>query len=276
MPRGLSRIHYFFVLVVAPALLRCGNQRRSPATHFCGKMPLRTSHRLQGVFVMKGSYLCSSIGKKQMMAVTGLAWCGFVTGHMLGNLLYLVGPEAFNAYGHGITSNKPLYYAIETGLLLTLLGHIFFALLVVLDNRRARPIGYSVGQQGSDKSAASFASRTMKYSGLLVLVFIVLHLITFRFGTYYSATLKGEEVRDLAQLMTEIFSSAGYVAWYAVAMLMLAFHLSHALWSSLQTLSLIPAGKEKGLRCLSQAYGWIVAIGFLLNPIYIYFFKGAV
>lgn len=204
------------------------------------------------------------------MAITGLAWCGFVLGHMLGNLLFLVGPEAFNAYGHAITGNKPVYYLIETGLALTFLGHVFFAILVVLDNRKARPIGYHVSQQSGEKTAASFASRTMKYSGALTLVFLVLHLITFRFGTYYGFSTAQGEIRDLHRLMIETFQGVGYLSWYLICLFLLAFHLSHALWSSLQTLSLIPPGKEKGLQCLSQAYGWVVALGFAINPIVIY------
>lgn len=220
--------------------------------------------------IMRGSYLCSSIGKKQMMAVTGLAWCGFVLSHMLGNLLFIVGPEAFNAYGHAITGNKPVYYAIETGLALTFLGHVFFALLVVIDNKKARPIGYEVSAQSGEKTAASFASRTMRYSGMLTLVFLVLHLLTFRFGPYYGFSTAQGEIRDLHRLMVETFAGPGYVAWYLVCLVMLGFHLSHALWSSLQTLALIPPGKEKGLRCLSQAYGWAVAVGFAVNPILIF------
>lgn len=223
---------------------------------------------------MRGAYLTSSIGKKQLMAVTGLAWCGFVFGHMAGNLLYLVGPDAFNLYGHGITKNKAIYYAIETGLLVTFVLHVLFALMVVSANRRARPVGYAKGQQGSDKTAATFASRTMVYSGLLILVFVVLHLITFRFGPYYPTTADGMEVRDLAKLMEETFLSTGYFAWYAFSMVVLALHLSHALWSAFQTLGLIPFGKEPALRKLSLAFGWLVGIGFAANPIYIYFFRG--
>jgi succinate dehydrogenase / fumarate reductase cytochrome b subunit len=221
---------------------------------------------------MSASYLSSTIGKKQMMAITGLAWCGFVTGHMLGNLLYLVGPEAFNSYGHGITSGK-LYYAIEAGLLATLLGHIFFAFLVVMANRAARPVGYAVSPQGKAKTGATAASRTMAISGTLILVFIVLHLITFRFGTYYEGTADGVAVRDLSRLMQETFSQVGYVAWYAVAMAVLAGHLSHALWSSVQTLGLIPGGKEAAIRKLSYAFGIVVSLGFVVNPLYIFFFQ---
>jgi succinate dehydrogenase / fumarate reductase, cytochrome b subunit len=218
------------------------------------------------------TYILSTIGKKQMMAITGLAWCGFVTAHMLGNLLYLVSAEAYNAYGHSITSGN-LYYAIEAGLAATLLGHMFFALLVVLGNRAARPVGYAVSPQGKSKTSATMASRTMAYSGALVLVFIVLHLITFRFGTYYEGTAHGVPVRDLSRLMHEVFSSPGYVAWYVIALAVLAGHLSHALWSSLQTLGFIPGGKEATIRQLSYAFGIFVSLGFALNPLYIFFFQ---
>ncbi len=217
-------------------------------------------------------YFCSSIGKKQMMGLTGLAWCGFVLSHMLGNLLYLVGPAAYNAYGHALTGNKAFYYAAETGLLLTFMGHVFFALLVTLENRKARPVGYAVSANGG-KGGASVSSRTMALSGMLTLVFVVLHLIKFRFGEYIPFSLEGKEIRDLHALMTDVFQSAGYVVWYVFAILILGSHLSHALWSSLQTLSLIPAGKECALRCVSKLFGWGIAFGFIVNPIYIYFCK---
>jgi succinate dehydrogenase / fumarate reductase, cytochrome b subunit len=217
-----------------------------------------------------GAYLRSSIGKKQMMAITGLLWCGFVTGHMVGNLLFLIGPEAFNAYGHAITGNKPIYYTIEAILLSTLLLHIFFAVLVVLDNRRAKPVGYAVTPRGDSKGAVTLAAKTMKYSGAVILLFVVLHLITFRFGVYYSFPHKGEDIRDLYRLMEEVFASAGYVGFYLLCLLILAFHLSHALWSSVQSLGLIPDGKEAKLRCASLAFGWVVALGFAVNPIIIF------
>jgi len=224
---------------------------------------------------MSTPYICSPIGRKQLMALTGLGWCGFVFSHMAGNLLFLVGPEAYNAYGHAITSSN-LYYLIEAGLAATLLGHILFAFLVVMANRAARPVGYAVSAQGKEKTSATFASRTMALSGLLILVFIVLHLITFRFGTYYEATAKGETVRDLSRLMAEVFSTPGPVIWYGVALSVLAVHLGHALWSSLQTLGLIPGGKEASVRCASYAFGVLVGIGFMVNPLYIFFFaRGA-
>ncbi|MGZ3668404.1 MAG: succinate dehydrogenase cytochrome b subunit [Bdellovibrionota bacterium] len=222
---------------------------------------------------MSVRYLCSSIGKKQLMALTGLGWCGFVLSHMAGNLLYLVGPAEFNNYGNNITGNKEIYYAIEAGLVTMLVLHILFAAAIVIQNRRARPIGYKVGQSGSDKTSASLASRTMALSGILILCFIVLHLIHFRFGPVYPFQYKGQEIRDLSRVMQEVFFQGGAVAFYLFCLFVLSFHLRHALWSSLQTLGWIPGGKEPAIRKLSSAFGILVCLGFAVNPIYIYFFQ---
>lgn len=216
------------------------------------------------------SYVCSSIGKKQLMGISGLALCGFVLSHMLGNLLFLIGPEAYNAYGHAITGNKPVYYTIEMGLLTMFVVHVLFAILVTIENKKARPVGYKVNPGMGTKGGADLASKTMKYSGMLVLVFVILHLIKFRFGEYYPFELKGEEIRDLYRLMSEIFLSSGYLAWYGICLFVLGTHLSHALWSSLQTLGWVPLGKEQKLRCISKIYGWSVAIGFAVPPIFIF------
>src|SRR5262249_43790150 len=102
-------------------------------------------------FVMSAKFLCSSIGKKQAMAITGLGWCGFVFAHMTGNLIYFLGPAAYNDYSESITGNKEFYYPIEIGLLTLLVLHILFAAAVVISNRRARPVGYAMGQGGSER-----------------------------------------------------------------------------------------------------------------------------
>ncbi len=223
---------------------------------------------------MSNKYLCSPIGKKQLMALTGLGWCGFVFTHMAGNLVYFAGPEAYNAYSESITGNKELYYMIEAGLLAMLALHVLFAMMIVVANRRARPVGYAVGQGKSDKTAASAASRSMALTGTLVLVFIVFHLIHFRFGAFYPIQWHGFEIRDIARLMREFFQNGAYVAAYAVCLVALSFHLQHALWSSLQTLGWIPGGKEAALRCLSFLFGIGVSVGFVLTPLYIFFAQG--
>jgi succinate dehydrogenase / fumarate reductase cytochrome b subunit len=218
----------------------------------------------------RASFLCSSIGKKQLMGIAGLFWCGFVFTHMAGNLLYLVSAEAYNSYGHAITANKEIYYPLEVALAVSLLAHAFFGILVSLENRKARPIGYAVNPGMGTKGQASIGSKTMAYTGMLIFVFIILHLIKFRFGADYPFQYDGHEIRDLHRLMTEVFSSGGYVAWYLVCLFVLGLHLSHALWSSLQTLGLVPVGREATLLCVSQLFGWAVAIGFAVNPIIIF------
>jgi succinate dehydrogenase / fumarate reductase cytochrome b subunit len=119
------------------------------------------------------------------------------------------------------------------------------------------------------------ASRTMAYSGVLILAFVILHLITFRFGPFYPyITPTGGQIRDLHLLMTQVFSQTGYVVWYAVCLYVLGLHLSHAFWSSFQSLGWIPFAKEKEFRVLSQVFGWSVAIGFVINPLYIFMTRG--
>jgi succinate dehydrogenase / fumarate reductase cytochrome b subunit len=218
------------------------------------------------------TYLSSSIGKKQLMAVTGLAWCGFVLTHMLGNLLTLVGPDAYNMYGHKIVTN-PFIYIAEAGLVFTLLLHIVFAIWTQWENRTARPVAYAVSPKG--KGGVSPASKTLALSGLLILVFLVLHIITFKFGAYYTYRhSSGEEIRDLYRLMGETFVFPAWTLWYLLCLFVLFLHLSHALASSLRTLGLAVA--EKKLLCLSRGFALLVAVGFAVNPIYFYFIKGRI
>lgn len=216
------------------------------------------------------TYLSSSIGKKQFMALTGLAWCGFVLTHMLGNLLTLVSADAYNMYGHKIVTN-PFILVAEAGLVLSLSAHIFFAIWTQWENRQARPVRYAVTPRG--KGAVNPASKTLALTGTLILVFLVLHILTFKYGPVYMVRhSEGSEVRDLYRLMGEVFVYPAWSLWYLLSMFVLYLHLSHALASSLRTLGL--AWEEKKLQCLSRAFGFFVAAGFSINPIYFYFFKG--
>lgn len=212
-------------------------------------------------------YLCSSIGKKQLMALTGLAWCGFVLVHMLGNLLVLVGPAAYNNYGHKIISNPALPLA-EGALVLTFVLHVVFAILVTRENRAARTNRYLVSPK--EKGAASASSKTMIYSGMLTLAFLILHLVKFKYGPYYPMQHEGAEIRDLYKLMQESFVQPLVFGWYVLCLIMLGMHLKHALQSSLNTFGFV---SECALKKISCAYGFIVSIGFLVTPVY-FFFRG--
>lgn len=216
------------------------------------------------------SFLLSSIGKKYVMGISGLIWAGFVLSHMLGNLLIFVSPDAYNKYGHAITSN-PLLIVAEIGLVLAILAHVTMAILLTIENRMARgKQRYAMTPSGA--KGPTLASRTMAIQGSLILVFIILHITTFKYGTYYETTVDGVKMRDLARLFVEVFAQPGYVIWYVISLILLGFHLSHGFGSIFQSFGLKNDHYAPLIHKASVAYGLIVSIGFLAQPIYIFFF----
>jgi succinate dehydrogenase / fumarate reductase cytochrome b subunit len=213
-------------------------------------------------------FFLSTIGKKYLMAVTGLVWAGFVLTHMLGNMLILVSANLYNAYGHAIVSNRPLLLVAETVLVLAFVVHVTMAILLTVENRQARPRGYTMSPNGA--KGASLASRTMAIQGSLILVFIILHIATFKYGTYYETTVDGVVMRDLHRLIIEVFQQPGYVVWYVICLILLGFHLSHGVGSIFQSLGLRGDNIAHRIRKISLAYGIIVAAGFLSQPVYVF------
>ena len=113
----------------------------------------------------------------------------------------------------------------------------------------------------------------MAYTGSLILVFIILHIITFKYGTHYDATYGGVVMRDLHRLIIEVFQQTEYVAWYLLCLVLLAFHLSHGFASSFQSLGFRHPKYSQPLKCLSVIYAVIVAVGFISQPLYVYFLR---
>jgi succinate dehydrogenase / fumarate reductase, cytochrome b subunit len=214
-------------------------------------------------------YVTSTIGSKKLMALSGLVWSGFVLGHMAGNLLIFLGPEAYNNYGHSIVSNK-LVYVAEAGLVTFLVLHIIYGVWLTVRNRIARGSRYAVSINGEKQSTV--ASRTMIAHGVVLFVFIVLHLITFKFGPHYDVTYNGVQMRDLFRLMVEVFQSPAYVTWYIFSLLLLGTHLSHGVSSSLQSLGLNNAKYGACIKAVGYVYAALVCIGFIAQPVYLFFF----
>lgn len=214
-------------------------------------------------------FLGSSVGKKFVMGLSGLVWAGFVLGHMLGNLLMFVSADAYNSYGHFLTSGK-IIYVVEAVLLAALLAHVVAAVSLTIQNRKAKGSRYAVAAQGEKK--ATTASRTMAVQGSVVLAFIILHLAVFKFGEYYETTVNGVVMRDLYRLVIEVFQSPGYVAWYIVALILLGFHLSHGVGSTFQSLGLLNRKNRDTFHKLSITYAVLVAAGFITQPVYVFLF----
>jgi succinate dehydrogenase / fumarate reductase cytochrome b subunit len=211
----------------------------------------------------------SSIGRKKLVGVTGLLLCGFLLTHMAGNLLIFGGADLYNQYAHALTSNKVFLYTAEAGLVVLFLVHLGLAMSLTIENRRARSAKYFV--QPADDAAATIAARSMIHTGMLIFVFLIWHLITFKYGPWYETQLNGVMVRDLYRLMMEVFQSPGYVTMYFVAMIVVWFHLSHAVTSAFQSLGLRFSREGCLAKKVGTAFSILVALGFVSQPLYVFF-----
>lgn len=217
------------------------------------------------------SFFCTTLGLKFLMALSGLIWAGFVMGHMAGNMLVFIGPDAYNKYGHAITSGYFIYVA-EAVLISALVIHIICAVVLTKINKNARgEISYQASAKGL--KSTSFASQTMIFHGLLILFFIVTHLITFKFGIYHETTVEGVVMRDLHKLMVEVFNQPLYVFFYILCLVILGLHLSHGVESLFQSIGIKNHKNEHILKTISIVYAVVVTVGFLSQPIYIFLMR---
>ena len=214
------------------------------------------------------AFVKTSLGMKSVMAVSGLALCGFVLIHMAGNLLIFLGPKSYNLYSHKLTSN-PLLIIAELGLVVFFVGHIINGILLTLKNKGARKVPYAGAATGP--KATSVVSKTLIVQGALIFVFVVLHLITFKYGNSYDAIYDGEKVRDLFKLVQEVFRNPIYVVWYVVALVVLGFHLGHGAPSMFQSLGIHHPKYQCLIKRIGYLYAVIVAVGFISQPLYIFF-----
>lgn len=208
----------------------------------------------------------TSVGSKILIALTGLGLGIFLIAHLAGNLLFLAGPAAFNEYSHKLISN-PLVYVAEAGLIAIFLLHIVKAVAGFMANQSARPQPYAArkwAKAKSPKSRKSLASTTMILTGTITLLFVVSHLFTFKFGTYYETP---EGIRDLYRLQVEIFTNPGYVAFYLVAMGVIFFHLWHGLSSAAQSLGIDHPHWTPRFLVLGRVLTAAIAGGFFMLPI---------
>jgi succinate dehydrogenase / fumarate reductase cytochrome b subunit len=178
------------------------------------------------------TFFGSSIGKKVVMAATGLVLYGFVIGHMVGNLQIYLGPKAINDYAEFLQHflhGQGIWIA-RASLLVAVGLHVWAAVTLTLANWSARPVGYRDWQA----SESTYASRTMIWSGPILASFIVYHLAHFTLGTAHPEFVKGDVFRNVVVGFQNPFASAFYV----LAMLALGLHMYHGFWSMLHTLGL--------------------------------------
>lgn len=240
------------------------------------------------------SALTSSLGKKYLMALSGLVLVGFVLGHMLGNLQVFLDPYYINTYGYKL-QHLPygLLWIVRLFLLLAVVVHVVVAIALIKENRAARPRRY----EADDTVQASYASRTMWLSGPILLFFILFHLahytvrvvphheynqaIVMADGTQLPEAVHlvhdhekkvdayGEPIvaHNVHGMMIAGFSYWYISALYIISMALLCMHLTHGVSSLFQTLGWRNETWRPRLNCLAQAYGWIVFLGFISIPL---------
>jgi succinate dehydrogenase / fumarate reductase cytochrome b subunit len=203
----------------------------------------------------------STNGKKVVMAVTGAMMFAFVVGHMLGNLQMFEAPEHINAYGHFLHNLGELLWIVRGTLLLTVTLHITATVQLALRSRAARPIGYSV-----QKAVASdYASRTMYWSGPIVLAFLIFHLLEFTAGYLHpqSTFVAG----DVYANVVSGFQVWWVSAWYIFSMCLLGLHLSHGIWSMFQTVGIAHRRLTPIFKNCARAIAALIVCGYISIPI---------
>lgn len=220
--------------------------------------------------------LQSSVGKKFIMGLSGLALVGFILMHLLGNLtLFAQSSVPFNAYVQKLSSFGALLVAAEIGLIVLFLVHVVAAFRVTFANKSARPEKYDLQKSKKGPSKNNVASRNMIVSGIIVLGFLIFHIYQFRFGPGmvegYVTDVHGIPSRDLFKLVVEQFQNPFIVALYVGVMLFLGMHLRHGFWSAFQSLGAMNPRLTKPIYCLGSLIAFVFAAGFLFIPIWIYF-----
>lgn len=212
----------------------------------------------------------SSLGRKLIMSLTGLFLILFLLEHMIANLLLLKFDEglAFNEFAHFMKYN-PLIQIGEVVLFAGFLFHIIDGIVLMIKNRRSRPVGYAVSNKSQ---VTSWTSKLMGPFGVVIFIFLVIHLYNFFRFKYFApiADMPGTDISDLASLVYVKFQNIGYVIFYVVCMLIVAFHLYHGFQSAFQTLGINHPKYSPLVKAIGVLYSIVVPFGMALIPIVIY------
>jgi succinate dehydrogenase / fumarate reductase, cytochrome b subunit len=217
--------------------------------------------------------LSSTLGKKLIMALTGLFLILFLIGHVSGNTLLFKndGGEAFNIYAKFMTTN-PAVKLLSYITYISVLAHVVYSIILTKSNKSARPIGYAISKSETN---SAWSSRNMGVLGTIILIFIVIHLQGFwykmHWGNLPMVEYNGEQYKDLFAIVQFAFQQEWLVALYVLSMVFLGFHLSHGFSSAFQTLGLNHVKYSPAIKKIGLAFSIIVPALFASMPLYIYF-----
>jgi succinate dehydrogenase / fumarate reductase cytochrome b subunit len=214
----------------------------------------------------------TAVGKKYVMGLTGIAMMGFVFFHMIGNLKMYQGAEAFDSYAaflkkllYPLAPKESVLWILRGGLVTMLLLHLHAAFSLTVLNRTARPVKY---QSKRDYQIATFASRSMRWSGIIVLAFLVWHLLDLTFGVTNTVGTNGEFVRaDVYDNVVRSFDRIPVAIFYVVANILLGIHLFHGAWSIFQSLGWNNPRFNTWRRAFATGFAAVVVVGNVSFPI---------
>ena len=209
------------------------------------------------------SYINTSVKKKIIMAITGLMLYGFVIMHMVGNLQVFAGPEKLNAYAKFLQSLGGLLWVARFVLLAAVGTHIYVAVKLTLENAAARPVPYLKQQT----RVASYASRTMKYSGLIIFAFIVYHLLHFTLAVTDAEASRLKEMHDVYGMVVAGFSNPIVSLSYIFAIGLLCIHLSHGFFSLFQSLGINQPEYDAKLKLAANIFALGIFLGNSSMPV---------
>jgi succinate dehydrogenase / fumarate reductase cytochrome b subunit len=206
-----------------------------------------------------GSFFDEYIGKKVVMAVSGLALLGFATGHMLGNLQVFLGPEVLNAYGELLQSNSLLLWGTRTVVLVSIFLHVWSAVQLTAAKRAARPVAYSKWTAQD----STYASRTMMWSGPILAAYIVYHILHMTLGSVHPDFEPGNVYQNLVIGLSNPIVAMAYI----VSMVMLGMHLRHGIWSMFQSVGFSHPKHTPRLKALAGVVAVAIVIGYISIPV---------
>lgn len=201
----------------------------------------------------------STIGKKAVMAVTGLLLAGFLIAHMLGNLQIFLGPAIMNHYAETLHGNPPLLWTVRTVLLVSVVLHIWASIQLSFIKRQARPIPYAKYRP----IHSSWASRTMMLSGPIIAAFVVFHLLHLTTGTIHPNFVELHAYENLVNGFAVVPIALIYIA----VMIFIGFHLSHGVWSMFQSVGFSHPRYTPLIRKAAALIAWVLIAGFISVPV---------
>ncbi len=213
-----------------------------------------------------GSIAWSSVGKKVITGLTGLALFGFVVVHLIGNFTLFLGPHAFNGYAHFLETalHGGLMPSAEIVLIVIFLFHMISAITVAWsDKRAARKIGYKTMKNAGGKSRKTLSSVSMIYTGILIIIFVLGHIYLFKFGNHEVT----HGTKNLFKTVVTEFKSPVFTGFTVLVMVLLGLHLRHGFWSAFQSLGWANNKYLPILEKLALFFAIVLAVGFIVIPI---------